>query len=242
MQIKNAISGILKKLSSVFFPLTCAACGRDLPHDDELRVCAECRKRIELIDGLFCNKCGTPLPDGGAHCYRCRKEEKKHFESIRSACRYEGLVRGLVHKFKYKGRAYIDEYFGRLMTEVFEREKLSGEIDAIVPVPMHPLKKYVRGYDQSELLAAKISRKTGKRVLNALRRKKRTKPQFALKKNERNRNVEGSFACVAPEEVSRKGILLVDDVVTTGATIEECAKTLKKSGAGKVYALTLARD
>jgi ComF family protein len=211
--------------------------------DDYFRLCARCTRNIELIQGLMCKYCGKPLPDGGARCYSCRKKPLSHIESVRSAGEYRGLLRTWIHKFKYQNKDYCDRILGRLITYVLDKEKSCADVDAVVAVPMHWLKKFFRGYDQAELLAVKAAAHIGKPVLKkTLIRKRLTKPQFRLNVSERKANLRDSFAVRNPKNVKGKKILLVDDVATTCATLEQCALALKRSGARKIYAVTVARD
>jgi len=226
------------------FPLTCVECARDLPFDDSYGICEMCKKNIKTISGLFCRKCGLSLPDGGEHCYTCRKGAKYHFENIRSACVYEDISKSLVHKFKYRGKEHLDKVLVSIMGRVLEEEKYESKIDLVVFVPMHWLKEYLRGYNQAELLANRVSALLGKPVVKCLVRAKLTRAQFRLKREERKRNIEGCFGVKrkAGSVIKGKNLLLIDDVCTTCATIEECSRALRASGAGKVYGLTFARD
>lgn len=233
----------VSKLINCVFPVTCCGCGKDLPHGDRFRVCADCLADVGFIDGLFCEKCGIPLPDGGARCWQCRKGSKYHFEYIRSCVEYSGLSKELILKFKYRNMHFLDRFLGRLLASGIEHSKELLCADVIVPVPMHWLKKLRRGYNQAELLAGAVAEYTGKPVETGwLRRKRFTKPQFGLKKEERARNLSGGFSSSTLRKYKGASVLLIDDICTTGATIEHCARSLKSAGAGKVFALTVARD
>ena len=226
-----------------FFPVTCAACGADLPADDYYRVCGNCVQRLPLIEGLFCQTCGVPLPDGGAHCYRCRKNPKRHYAIIRSAASYEDALKDLLHKFKYQNRDYLDRFFGKLLIDTTTLHPALLEADAIIPVPLHWTKKLRRGYNQSELLAVQLSRALGKPLLHTHLKKHRfTSSQASLTREKRLINLSSCFSCDNPQDLKGKTILLVDDVCTTGSTIDACAMALRQAGASAVHGLTVARD
>ena len=238
------MKSIILKITNFFFPITCVVCGRSLFFDDKFRICDECVSGLEMIDGLYCRKCGKVLPDGGENCYSCRKISDYHFENIRSVCVYDGTAKDLVHKFKYGGRDYIGRILGKTMNTVLDLQGYKNEIDFVVPVPMHWLKRYLRGYNQTEILANEISETIGKPVYKSISRTKSTKPQYKLRKEERSTNLAGCFAIREKyrNEIKGKTLLLIDDVCTTCSTIEECSKTLRRAGASKVYALTFAKD
>jgi len=235
---------ILLKCLNFIFPITCVECGNDLPCDDYYRICESCVSKIKMIDGHYCKKCGLDLPDGGEHCFNCAGKTKHYFESLRAACVYKDTARNLVHKLKYGGREYLDRIIGQLTWNAIAGRGLENEIDLILFVPMHGIKEYWRGYNQAELIAKKISGYMNKPLLKGLVRKKITKAQFKLNKEERVKNVKGCFGFKEELEsrIKGKNLLLVDDVCTTCSTVDECSKVLRRAGAAKVYALTFARD
>lgn len=233
---------ILQHILHFFFPITCTCCHTDLPADDYYRICATCLENIKMIEGFYCLKCGIPLPDGGAHCFHCREKTSYHFENIRSVAVYEGLARDLIGKFKYQSKDYLNRFLGRLL--IYAIDKYSyNDVDIVIPVPIHWLKKMRRGYNQSELLAIVTAKYISKPLIsNILIKTRLTRPQMRLNRENRIANLGGSFSVREKELIKGKNILLIDDVCTTGATIEECAKVLTRSGANKVYGLTVARD
>jgi ComF family protein len=224
------------------FPITCSVCGRDLPADDYYRICMECMAGIKLINGTRCRTCGVPLPDGGAHCYDCRVRKKRMFALIRSAGVYEGPLRKVIHKFKYTDRDYLKRFLGALLVDAIRVNPELAAVDVVVPVPLHWTKRLRRGYNQAELLAKQVCEYLQKPLGNVLVRSRSTRSQFLLGREDRARNIAGSFRCRDAGAVRRKTVLLVDDVCTTCATIDACARVLRDSGAKKVYGLTVARD
>lgn len=151
---------------------------------------------------------------------------------------YEGPLRKLIHVFKYSGVTPMASKLGSLLNAALPREQ---QFDVIVPMPLHWRKRLQRGFNQSELLAKFVSRRSGIRVSNALRRRKRTDAQAGLTRSQRRTNVAGAFEVSRRSEVQGRHVLLIDDVFTTGATASACAGVLKRAGAQRVTVLTLAR-
>ena len=238
------MKNLLLKLSAFIYPVTCSCCGKDIPVLSKRRICAPCKNDLKLIEGLICQKCGLPLYDGGEHCYTCRKRPKEfYFDKMRSAYAYKGYIRKLVLKFKYSDRMFLAGELAEGMIAAMRNHVFFNEVDIIVPVPLSIVRRIKRGYNQAELLANGISEKISKPVVkNALVRKKITKPQFKLSKQERFDNIKDSFAVKNKDLIKNKNILLVDDIATTSATASACAKALKEAGGKKVYVITLARD
>lgn len=235
---------IASRLINFVFPLTCAVCKTPLSHDDKNKICDDCLNKMKYIEPLFCVKCGIPLVYGGAHCYNCLHPEKKqYYEKIRGVFEYEGVIKQCVHLFKYGNKEYLAEYFSGALADYIEKEKELDDFGILVPVPLHWYKKFKRGYNQSELLVKKTAGLTG-RVFSTdnLFKRKYTESQANLNRNGRLMNVEDAFAVRNPEVFRKKNIILVDDVCTTGETLNQCAKALVKAHSGKVYGLTLARD
>jgi ComF family protein len=206
-------------------------------------VCPSCLEDPPWFEaGTFCARCRTPFLndaplDEDGLCRICRAGATE-FEAAYCYGAYEGKLRDLIHLFKYQGIRPLEKPLGRWMARAVPREL---KADAVVPVPMHWFKRLQRGFNQSELLARAVSRHTGLPLLAALRRTKRTPPQASLRRSERRRNMTTAFSTSAEAPVSGLRLLLIDDVMTTGATVNACARTLKRAGAAHVSVLTLAR-
>ena len=181
----------------------------------------------------YCSKCGSPLEEG--RCPRCR--EKLAFDRSRGAFLYEGIVREIISLFKYQGQRKLGDFLAPYLLKPLSE---LGKPDFITPLPLHPVKRRKRGFSQTELLACSLSKLTGLPVKAPLIRVRNTKPQVNLAVEERKSNVRGAFALRGKEEIKGKNILLVDDVMTTGYTLSEAARLLKRSGASSVYALVVA--
>lgn len=233
----------LSRLAAFFFPITCAVCGAGLPHNDRYRLCERCRSALRPMDGLVCLTCGVPLDSGGAHCYACRSGARYGFECVRSAVRYEGAARKLIHAFKYGNRDYLARALGTSLVDCVLRHRDILAADVVVPVPMHWTKQWLRGYNQAELLARRVAADMHVPLLpRALKRCRRGKVQAALDRESRKRNVRGLIAARQPSAVRGKRILLIDDVATTCATLDACACALRAAGAHSVVCATVARD
>lgn len=205
-------------------------------------LCDGCWEALPRWHGLACVVCGLPLTDGGARCTDCRRR-KRAFRFLRSAGVYEGGLQKLVKQFKFGGRQDLARVLGRFMADRWREEPGLGPVDAVVPVPLHWLRERKRGYNQALVLARAFGRKADLPILgNVLRRRRATRPQTELGREDRRTNVADAFFVKRPELVKGKTLLLVDDVCTTGATLEACARALKDVGARRVGALTAARQ
>lgn len=222
-------------------------CKRTLVKWTRVPVCDECLNSPAPLDApYFCAVCNTPfinaypLDEHGV-CAACRSG-LRGFDRAASFGLYEGALRTLIHLFKYSGMKPL----ARPLAGYMERALSTDErFDAIVPVPLHWRKQWNRGFNQSELLGRYIAKRRGIPVLRALRRKRATAVQAGLASAGRRRNVAGAFALRSKSKtdprLAGKNILLIDDVMTTGATASACASVLKRGGAKSVSLLTLAR-
>lgn len=174
-------------------------------------------------------------------CAGCASNKPEYFKAI-SVLKYDDSSSSLISKFKYSDQTHLAKYFAKLMTN--SAAEILPDIDFIAPVPLHKLRIIKRKYNQSALLAKNISALSDKKlILDLLIRTKNNKPQAVLSQAQRMKNVQGIFK-VKEKHLSKikgKNILLIDDVITTGSTINACAKVLKKAGANRVYVLSLAK-
>lgn len=196
--------------------------------EEKAAVCRICGKEIDprIIDGL---------------CRDCR-DSKPRFDMVRSATPYEDAMRKLVHDFKYRRQTWLLDDLADLLEGCARTSFDLREVDAVVPVPLHPVKFVLRSYNQSSLLASALAKRLRIRHAGgALRRLRDTPTQTHLGVKGRRANVSGAFAVAMPEEVRARTLLVVDDVMTTGATMDEIAKSLKAAGAWRVWGLTLCR-
>ncbi|MBR4355033.1 MAG: ComF family protein [Elusimicrobiaceae bacterium] len=238
-------SQLIRFLLHLFFPRTCVCCGCDLSWTNENYLCPSCSKGLTRPGPLFCQRCGVNLPSGGAHCRSCRGSKAKQYKCqvIRSAWIFNTSSRALVHGLKYAYGDYLAKMMGWQMAKNFSRYPELACVEIIVPVPLFVKKERQRGYNQSVLLASSFAQNTGiPLVEKALVRTRDTVSQTTLGRQARLANMADAFSCVQPDVVKGKTILLIDDVATTGATLEGCAVALKTAGAKRVFAYTYARE
>lgn len=236
---------LAKRFLHFWFPRTCFSCGRDLPWHAAGSLCVPCEKGLKRPGPLVCRRCGMVLKSGGAHCYNCRGSKAKAYKCsvIRSAFMFNASSRGLVHALKYGGADYLAREMGNLMAVRFCTYPELAAAEIVMPVPLFPKRRRKRGYNQSALLARWLAAGTGLSYDDvSLARTRDTVSQTTLGRRGRLANMTGAFACKNPAAVKGKVILLVDDVATTGATLEGCAVALKAAGAKKVFAYTFARE
>lgn len=217
----------------------CIICDRELPAPTPHRTCNVCYHKLEIIVDGFCLKCGKKLYGEGEYCLDCQEHEKHFDRAVAPVC-YSGAAMRTVQELKYENRRYLAEPLARYMTDRFLSEELS--VDLIIPVPLHEKRLKERGYNQSELLAAEISRALGVPMdASVALRVKDTLPSTQLQgRKAREENIEGAFVLKTKDAVKNKIVLVVDDVLTTGATSGELSRVLKKAGAAAVYVLTFA--
>ena len=206
-------------------------------------MCERCLAAPEPLDAeFFCVSCRTPFVnsfplDSEGRCALCRSG-LRGFDAAYCFGAYEGVLRELIHLFKYSRIKTLAGPLGGLLSAALPRDQ---EFDAVVPVPLHWRRQWKRGFNQSELLAQAIARRTAFPVVRALRRTQATLTQAGLSNTNRRRNVAAAFRCKGATAVAGKRILLIDDVMTTGSTAAACAIALKREGARKVALLTVAR-
>lgn len=242
--LANAANNLVRLLLAP----ACAACGETLDRPLSNPVCEACWNLIAGVAPPWCARCGDELPphlvtDTSIECHRCLLDPPS-FQVARSAGRYEGPLREIIHAFKYEQRRLLAEPLGRMMT-MAGAEVLDGA-DAVVPVPLHAIRAMQRGFNQADDLA----RQVGLPVWRALRRRRHGPAQATLPASRRHANLVSAFH-VSPlwawrernRQVSLRGrvVVLIDDVMTTGATLDACSAVLLDAGATCVRALTVAR-
>ena len=232
------------------YPPRCRACAGQIHGRDGEYFCADCWKAIQLVAHPLCRLCGRPYADAGGEDHTCGMciERPPRFAAARAwACypreeQQENPLRAVVQKYKYGRKIALGKPLGRLLARGCAEFLREFRADLIVPVPLHPKRLRWRGFNQSLLLARQVGRAYGLPVDPfLLRRHRDTVAQTQLPEDQRRRNVRGAFALDAEKSVKDRTILLVDDVYTSGATANECSRTLKSGGAKEVYVLTLAR-
>jgi ComF family protein len=235
------VTAAVDAVLTVLFAPTCAACEQLLDHPSRGPVCDRCWRSILPLTPPLCDACGDPLPAWRtisvplARCARCRRV-RRHISRSRAIGAYDGALRAIVHALKYDGRRSLAGTLAVLMRE--RGASVLDGADAVVPVPLHPSRRRERGFNQ----AADLARRLPLPVVPALRRIRATAAQAGLPAGRRHRNVRGAFAVTRrAAALCGKTVVLVDDVSTTGATLEACAWALRESGVADVRALTAAR-
>lgn len=216
----------------IFFPPRCLGC-----RQAGAWLCVECLNRAPRVEPPFCACCGD-VAHAGDLCARCQVSPLQ-IKSIRSVVYFEGVIRDAMHWLKYRGRAVVAGPLGALMATYWRQH--GSPVDVVVPVPLHAARLRERGYNQAGLLACEMARQVGLPVdERTLIRRRATASQVDLDARQRKENVLDAFHCVDGRLLDKR-VLLIDDVCTTGATLEACAVALYGGGAREVYALTLAR-
>src|SRR2546421_12101149 len=237
-----AIPEALHALTSLFYPSTCVVCAANVERSEYL--CADCQRRAPRIVAPFCAKCSEPFPGAITQTFRCANCEHRvlHFECAVAAYRSRGLVRKLVHEFKYAKQRHLRYPVAGWPRETLSDPRLRGRhFDVIIPVPLHPARERERGFNQATLLAELLATSTTAPLRTALERTRYTTTQTAYDRAERMENLHGAFRLRKNRDVRGLHVLLIDDVLTTGSTLSECARVLRKAGAVSVHAATAAR-
>jgi len=232
---------IVDPVLAALFPSRCAVCDVSLLRPMRGPLCEACWAALPRHGGPLC-ACGFPLPSGvSAACGRCRRGLAAIARGF-SLGPYEGSLRVLIHELKYRGRRRVAERLAEMLCAAPAAHEILADEAALVPVPLHPRRLAQRGFNQSELLAAAIGRRTGLSIHpRALVRRTDTPPQTGLSAVARRKNVAGAFAVRERARIHGRIAVLVDDVFTTGATARACAGALRQAGATAVHLLTVAR-
>jgi ComF family protein len=230
-------------LLDLLYPPRCEACG-GLRRD---AMCADCLAAVERIRPPLCEVCGEPFDPGAQSaptCADCRR--RRHpFSLVRSAAYYTGPLVEAIRRFKYHCQMVLWRPLGGLMVEALHTGAASaldpGSADVVCAVPLHESRLEQRGFNQSALIAEVVADSIGRPLSPLLERTRSTLPQVDLPAQSRAANVRGAFQGRLQEVIEDKRVLLIDDLYTTGATLAECARVLRRAGAAEVRAFTLAR-
>lgn len=215
------------------YPPQCAVCG--MPG---YPLCLDCKNEINYITGKICPICGASIRQSALRCDDCMKRLPA-FDAVRSLAFYGGVIRECIHSLKYENNRSLGKYFAQLLCPIISQE--AWLINAVIPVPLSKERLKERGYNQAAAIAHPLALFLELPFQPyGLEQVRDTRSQVGLSAEERRMNVIGAFKAI-PELVHHKNILLIDDVMTTGATLESCAQVLKEAGSEKVYCLTVAR-
>lgn len=232
------MKNFLKKLSKLLFPenLKCIICKNEIFDNAYNCICKNCLVKIELITNP-CPRCGDNMANENTYCLNCKSRKETFFDRSRSVCLYSDVAKSLVLKSKFSSQKYLAKNMAAFMIDVYNVSHF--DCDCITFVPSGKKRTKERGYNIAELLANNIALKLNLPVINTM---ERIKEQHQINKNYKSRqeNIKDAYKILDNINLKNKTILLVDDVITTGATINECSRILKKAGASKVYGLTFA--
>jgi ComF family protein len=251
---KNPVNPVIlsKKMNlfhrflDIIYPPRCPVCGVFLgssPGPGSMAFCDTCLAGLTEIISPLCSLCGRPLSSGEADrvCETCLRK-RPFYDRARAPFLYEGPLMEAIHQFKYSGKTSLAGTLGPLLASFAKKWLHSLENPLVMPVPLHPRRLRERGFNQGLLLARPVAAAMGAELdYLSLRRTKDTLPQTGLKSDERRRNVRKAFEITDKGAAKSRTVILVDDVATTGNTLNECARALKRAGAKEVYGLVLAR-
>lgn len=225
-------------LVNILFPKTCPVCDKVIRHDEE--ICKKCEAGIHFIEEPRCKKCSKELQDEETeYCTDCRKSCHLYKTGI-AAFRYDDKISKSIYRFKYHNRRTYAAFYGRAIADKYGTQIRRLGADVIIPVPIHERKLIKRGYNQAELIANELGKNLGIAVDSRLLvRVIDTKPQKEMDKSERKKNLENAFK-ISADVVEYRKVILVDDIYTTGSTIDECAAALMAAGVREVDFVSLS--
>lgn len=237
----NLLNG-LKYISGIFLPNNCVVCGKEIETAGAY-LCKDCKKDIPYIQSVYCIKCGRPfaLKKGISHlCMDCI-EGKNKFILSRAVFEYHGSVAKLIQKYKFNDMVNLSSFFVNELFDLYKRAFADQGIEAVIPVPLSKKRLKRRSYNQTQLLAGGLSKKLGiSYYSDVLEKIKETPAQSTLKADARRRNVKHAYRVVNKRMLSGKSILLLDDVITTGATINACVSALRRARIKRIYVMAIA--
>lgn len=232
-----------RALLDLLFPPLCHVCKRFIPSSGRLHLCRDCLAACAAISTPHCSLCGLPF-SGGSFDHRCGPctVSPPPYNAARSAFRFDGPVRDLIHRYKYSHEVRLRRPLGLMAASPLGDFAAKQGVELIVPVPLHVRRLRLRGFNQAVLLGEVLESEWQIPLERSLLQRIRwTEPQVNVPAAERAANVRGAFAVANPEKLAEKRVLLVDDVYTTGSTVAECARVLRRAGAASVAVVTVAR-
>jgi competence protein ComFC len=240
--VGNPIRILLDTVLELFYPSNCVGCGQ--PQDLGALLCNECRETLTRIQAPFCRCCSRPFEGiitGEFCCPNC-EDRAPAFACAVSNYQAKGVLRDLIHRFKYGREFYLRGVLTEYLTEAMQDARIQANpVDGLVPVPLHPTRLRERGFNQADALAETLSKRTRLPVLRCIQRRRYTSTQTQFDRVERMQNLRNAFALRKSNDVRGKHLVLLDDVLTTGSTLHECALVLRAAGAESVRAITVAR-
>lgn len=221
---------------SLLYPRRCPICDEVVPQGELIH--RDCAANVQLVGPVTCVRCGKPLADPGEEtCTDCRRKRHVYQRNL-AVFRYRSVASSL-YRFKYGGRQEYADYYAAVVEAAYGQALCQLQPDALIPVPLHPARQRQRGYNQAAVLAEAIGRRTGIPVEQAVRRVRNTIPMKELDEQGRRNNLENAFL-IDRDGVEYKRVIVIDDIYTTGSTMDAVAMVLRGSGTQEVWGLTLS--
>lgn len=227
---------IIKRILKLIYPETCVFCGKVC----KTGICNTCVEQITYVEEPCCKRCGKPVRyEEQEYCHDCEGHTFA-YEQGKSVWLHKGLVKQSIYRFKYHNKRVYASVYAREMLRLYEEQIKSWKPQVLIPVPLHWRRRQQRGYNQAMILAREVSKRTGIPFSEKIVRRRRcTSPQKRLNKKQRSRNLQDAFEVT--EHLGKiKSVLIIDDIYTTGSTIDSIARKLKEKGVQKVWFLTIS--
>ena len=242
MRIIQIARAVCDAALSLFYPPHCAVCHGDTAAG--VHLCAECEKRARRIEAPFCGRCSQPFEgaiEGPFTCTNCGDRDP-HYDCAVSCFLSRDVVRDFIHRFKYDRHYYLRHQLADWLAQTLADERIAAQrADYLVPVPLHSARFREREFNQAEVLTQILTKRSGIPLLACLDRTRYTTTQTRLDRHERMENLRGAFQVRHTPLVHGRHLILVDDVLTTGSTVDECARVLRDARAASVRVVTVAR-
>ncbi|MHC4661085.1 MAG: ComF family protein [Planctomycetota bacterium] len=239
---KSTLVRVGNRILDVIYPRTCLVCNSPVKGSGAVFTCPACLEKIIFIGNHACRTCGTKVGPGAEKSKRCVacRDSTLVFRRCSAVGMYDGPLRDLIIQLKFRKLELTVADLGRWIADRYEETR--GIVpDFLVPVPLHINRRRERGFDQAEILAEHVAKRSGVPLKKPLVRTRNTEPQTGLPPTGRQKNISGAFALSKKADVQGKRILLIDDVMTTGSTLAECSRALRNAGASSIECLILAR-
>lgn len=220
--------------------IKCIVCGAELETESKYCICKSCFSKLPFINGKVCKSCGEPIKSLAQYCLHCKNHIGRGFDKARAVFFYEGEIAKLIKDIKFFGKQYIAEYLSIFLLNKYIEEGF--DCDLVIPAPISKKSEKARGFNQSLLLCSAFKSIGLSVYADCLEKAIETQNQVGLNFKDRQTNLCGAFKVKNKNVIKGKNVLVVDDIYTTGATVGEIAETLKKSGANKVFVLSLCHE
>ena len=232
------MTDIIEFILNIIYPPRCILCQEIIPIKNNY-ICKKCSYEDYLIKGNRCEKCSRQIVNTSKKLCKDCENQNHSYEKGFALFEYKGKIKGALYRLKYAREKEVGKALGNLIVKYYKNEIKNSKIDLIIPVPIHPSKIRKRGYNQAQVIAKQISKDFKIPLRNdILIRIRNTRPQSKLSKKQRANNLVGAFSLNKPIDKSVKNILIIDDIYTTGSTIENCSKILKQNADIKIYFVT----